>query len=117
MVAGLRWSNTVAGLSSTFGLGSSLCFFPDVTRNPFAIGVGVVIASSNVTFNVEHSYDFAGSSAFTASAATWFSSFISAATSNVSATFSSPVSALRLNVTSGSSTGTATLTAIQAGDI
>jgi hypothetical protein len=42
MAAGLRWSNTVTGLSSTFGLGSSLVFFPDLTRTPFNIGIGCV---------------------------------------------------------------------------
>jgi hypothetical protein len=119
MGAGLRWSNTVTGLSSTFGLGSSLVFFPDITRTPFNIGIGCVVNSTSAitSFNVEHSFDYAGmSSAFISSNATWFqNSTISAASSNISGNYAFPVSAIRLNVTAGSSAGTVTFTAIQAG--
>src|SRR5262249_566033 len=118
MAAGLRWSNTVTGLSSTFGLGSSLVFYPDVTRTPFNIGIGCVVNSSNITYNVEHTFDFTGSSAFISSNATWFqNSTISAASSNLTGNYAFPVSGIRPNVTAGSSTGMLTFTAIQAGGI
>ena len=71
--------------------------------------------SSAISYNVEASLDFSGSSSFISSAATWFSSGLSASTSNALASFGSPVSALRLNVVSGSSTGTVTASFVQAG--
>lgn len=118
MAAGLLWRNTVTGLSSTFGLGSSLVFFPDVMLTPFNIGVGCVVNSSNVTYNVEHTFDYTGSSTFISTAATWFqNSGISAQSTNKDGNYAFPVTAIRLNVTAGSSTGTVTMTAVQSGGI
>ncbi len=120
MAAGLRWTNTVTGLSSTFGLGSSLVFYPDVMLTPFNIGIGCVCNSTSAitAYNVEHSFDYTGSSVFISSNATWFlNSTISAASSNLSGNYAFPVSAVRLNVTAGSSTGTISFTAIQAGGV
>ena len=77
--------------------------------------VAAVVNSSAISYNVEASLDFSGSSSFISSAATWFSSGLSASTSNALASFGSPVSALRLNVVSGSSTGTVTASFVQAG--
>lgn len=115
-MAGLRWTNTITGLSSTFGLGSSLICAPDITQTPFAIGVGCVVNSTNITYNVEHTFDYTGSSAFISSNATWFlNSTIAAASSNLTGNYAFPVSAIRGNVTAGSSTGTLTITLIQAG--
>ena len=71
--------------------------------------------SSAMSYNVEASLDFSGSSSFISSAATWFSSGLSASTSNALTSFGFPVSALRLNVVSGSSTGTVTASFVQAG--
>jgi hypothetical protein len=114
-MAGQRWVTTITGLSSTFGLGSSIAYYPNIMANPFNIGVGCVINSSNITYNVEHTFD-AGSSAFISSNATWFqNSTISAASSNLTGNYAFPVTAIRPNVTAGSSTGTLTLTLIQAG--
>lgn len=116
MAAGLRWTNTVTGLSSTFGLTSSLVFFPDVMLNPFAIGIGCT--SSGNTYSVEHSFDYTGSSTFISSNATWFqNSTLSGATANLSGNYAFPVSAIRLNVTAGSSIANVTFTAIQAGGV
>lgn len=113
-MAGLRWVTTVTGLSSTFGFAS--INFPDVMQNPFAIGVGCVVNSTSITYSVEHSFDYTGSSAFISSNATWFqNSTISAASSNLTGNYAFPVSAIRPNVTAGSSTGTLTVTLIQAG--
>jgi hypothetical protein len=120
MAAGLQWRNTVVGLSSTFGLGSSLVFFPDLTRTPFAIGLACVCNSTSATtsYNVEHTFDYTGSSAFISSNAFWFqNSTISAASSNLTGNLAFPVSAVRLNVTAGSSVGTIAFTAIQAGGV
>lgn len=115
-MAGLRWSNTVTGQSSTFGLGSSLCFFPDIMVTPFNIGIGCVVNSTSVTYNVEHTFDFTGSSTFISSNATWFANGgIAAQSSNANGNYSFPVSGIRVNVTAGSSTGTVAFTAIQAG--
>lgn len=115
-MAGLRWVQTITGLSSTFGLGSSLAHFPDIMQNPFAIGVGCVVNSTNITYSVEHSFDYTGSSVFISSNATWFqNSTIAAAQGNLTGNYAFPVSAIRANVTAGSSTGTLTLTLIQAG--
>jgi hypothetical protein len=115
LVAGLQWRNTVTGLSSTFGLTSSLVFFPDVMVTPFNVGVGCVNSSAQ-TYNIEHTFDFTGSSTFISSNATWFqNSGITAATSNANGNYAYPVSGIRLNVTAGSSTATVAFTAIQAG--
>lgn len=115
-MAGLRWSNTVTGQSSTFGLGSSLVFYPDIMQTPFAIGVGVVTSSSGSTYSVEHTFDYTGSSTFISTAATWFgNSGLTSLSSNGNGNYAFPVSAIRLNVTAGSSTVVVTMTALQAG--
>src|SRR4051794_30250871 len=106
MAAGLRTVLVVTGLSSTFGLGSSLAFYPDVMLKPFNIGIGVTCNSTSAitSYNVEHSFDYTGSSVFISTAATWFqNSTLSAASSNLSGNYAFPVSAVRLNVTAGSS--------------
>jgi hypothetical protein len=116
-MAGQRWVQTITGLSSTFGLGSSLAYFPNIMANPFAIGIGCVMNSTSAitSYNIEHTFD-AGSSTFISSNATWFqNSTISAASSNLSGNYAFPVSAIRGNVTAGSSQGTLTITLIQAG--
>lgn len=118
MAAGLRWSNTVTGLSTTFGLGSSLVFYPNIMQVPFNIGIGCIVNSTSATYNVEHSFDFTGSSAFVSTAATWFiNSGLSAKSTNADGNYAYPVTAVRLNVTAGSSTGTVQMVAIQAGGI
>ena len=62
--------------------------------------------------------DYTGSSTFISTAATWFiNSGLSAASTNGTANYAFPVSAVRLNVTAGSSTGTATMAAIQPGGV
>lgn len=118
MAAGLQWRNTVTGLSSTFGLGSSLVFFPDLMLTPFNVSVAVVVNSGSITYNVEHTFDYTGSSTFISSNATWFqNSGMTAQSTNANGNYAFPVTAIRVNVTAGSSTGTAAFTAIQAGGI
>jgi hypothetical protein len=104
---------TLTGLSSTSGFPT---WFPDTAVRPFSVGIGCAVNSSAATYNVEHSFDFTGSSIFISSNATWFqNSTISAASSNLTGSYSFPVAAIRLNVTAGSSTGTVAFTAVQAG--
>jgi hypothetical protein len=112
----MPWSLTVTGNSTTFGLGSSLCFFPDYMIRPFNIGIGTIVNSTAVVFSVEHSFDYTGSSVFISTAATWFpNTGITAKTTNTDGNYAYPVSAIRLNVSAASSTGTVTLKLIQAG--
>lgn len=107
------YSITVTGLSSTFGYPT---YFPDTMIRPFNIGIGCIVNSTSVTYNVEHSFDYTGSSTFTSTAATWFqNSGISAKSTNQDGNYAYPVSAIRLNVTAGSSTGTVQMVLIQAG--
>ncbi len=112
----MPWSVTVTGNSSTFGLGSSLCYFPDYYVRPFNIGIGTIVNSTAVTFSVEHSFDYTGSSVFISTAATWFpNTGITAKSTNTDGNYAYPVTAIRLNTTSASSTGTVRLVLIQAG--
>lgn len=116
MAAGQRWTQTITGLSTTFGQGSSLAHYPNVMATPFNIGVGCVVNSTSITYTIEHSFDYIGSSTFISSNATWFpNSGISAKSTNQDGNYAYPVSAIRGNVTAGSSTGTLTITCIQAG--
>jgi hypothetical protein len=107
-----RWTTTLIGLSSTNG---TPVWVTDSAIRPFAITVASVVNTSAVSYNVEVSLDYTGSSTFLSSLATWFSSALSAQTSNALLALSTPISALRLNVVSGSSTGTVTVTALAAG--
>jgi hypothetical protein len=114
-MAGLRNVLTVTGLSSTAGFPIA---FPDIMQTPFNVSLGCVVNSTSAitAYNVEHSFDYTGSSAFISSNATWFlNSTISAASSNLTGNYAFPVSAIRLNVTAGSSQGTLTVTLLQAG--
>lgn len=106
------------------GSGVSNPWNPDYLKQaPFAIGVGCVINSSAVAYTVEHSFDpifFAiyGSSVGTvvSSNATWFpNSGITTQSTNKDGNYAFPVTAIRLNVSSGSSTGTVTMSLVQAG--
>ncbi len=105
---------TLTGLSSTSGYPM---YAPDYAIRPFNIGIGCVVNSTGTqTFNVEHTFDYTGSSVFISSNATWLqNSTISGATANITGDYAFPVSAIRLNVTAGASQGTVTMTLIEAG--
>ena len=62
---------SLTGLSSTAGF---LQWFPDTDIRPFSASVATVVNSSAVSYNLECTLDFSGSSTFISSAATWFSS-------------------------------------------
>jgi hypothetical protein len=109
-----RYVTTTTGLSSTFGWP---IYVPDCMVRPFNIGIGCVVSSTGTqTYNVEHSFDYTGSSTFISSNATWFAnSALNAQSSNANGNYASPVSVIRLNVTNGSSLGAVTMTIMQAG--
>jgi hypothetical protein len=92
-------------------------YVPDYMVRPFNIGLGVTMPSSGTsTYNVEHTFDYTGSSAFLSSNAIWFQhSTLSALSSNANGNYAFPVSAIRLNVTANSSSQLTTMTLMQAG--
>jgi hypothetical protein len=108
----IRWQKTLIGLSSTDGFP---IYFPDTAVRPFALTVSTYSASN--TYNVEHTLDYTGSSAFISSNATWFqNSTQSGAVSNLISNYAFPVTAIRLNVTAGSTTNAGvTMEIVQAG--
>lgn len=105
---------TQTGVSTTAGFTP---FYPaDYYVRPFAIGIGCVVNSTAVVYSVQHTFDYTGSSTFISSNATWFTNTtISSVSSNQDGNYAFPISAVRLNVTAGSSSGTVTMTLIQAG--
>lgn len=108
-----RFTITITGISSTEGYMTP--YFPDTMIRPFNIGIGCTNTSSQV-YTVEHSFDYTGSSTFISSNATWFpNSGITAKTTNQDGNYAYPVSAIRVQSSAGSSTGTVTMTIIQAG--
>ncbi len=109
---------TQTGLSTgTNGFTPTL--FPDYSVRPFSIGIGCVVNSTALSYSVQHSYDYTGSSAFNSSNASWFTpTAFSTLAANADGAYTYPVSAIRLNVTAtttSSAVNTVTLTAIQAG--
>ncbi len=97
-------------VTSKTGTGASSVLVLDHYRNPFNVGLAVVV-SGTVTYTVQHTFDDVLDASVTP---TWFSheqlaGQVAAADGN----YAFPVRGIRLNVTAG--TGTATLTAIQAG--
>jgi hypothetical protein len=109
---------SVTGPSSTGGFPT---FFPDLSRSPFNVGIGVTVNSSAVVWEVDHSFDYIGTlssnfNGFISSAATWFAhSTLASQTSAAVGNYSFGVSAIRGNVVSGSSTGLTTFTFVQSG--
>jgi hypothetical protein len=88
----------------------------DTYQDPFNVSIGVVLsAGASLTYSVEHTFDDVQAPGFDPSAATWFTNAgLSAKTTSLDGNYSFPVTGIRLNVTTYSS-GTATMTAIQAG--
>jgi hypothetical protein len=108
----MPWRVTLTGASSTNGWP---IYFPDYMIRPFNIGIGCVVNSTGVTYNVEHTFDDITLPTFTSSSATWFQSTITAKSTNQDGSYAFPVSAIRLNATAASSIGTVTINLIQAG--
>ena len=88
---------------SQTGAGSTNGIVTDYYISPFNIGFGVVV-SGTVNYTVQHTFD----------GTNWFNHpDVASATTNQDGNYAFPVAQIRLTVNSGS--GTATLTAIQAG--
>lgn len=89
------------------GVGSTEWIPCNLNLTPFNIGFGVVV-SGTVNYTVEHTFDIPSGSP-----AVFPHPSVAAQTTNKDGNYAYPVRAIRLTVNSG--TGTATLTAIQAG--
>ena len=83
--------------------------------SPFNVGFGCIVsAGATVSYTVQHTFDDVFSPTFNPATATWFNhSDVSSQTANTDGNYAFPVTAIRLNV--GSSNGTVTIKAIQAG--
>lgn len=92
------------------GAGSSSVAPVDTYRNPFNIGIGVVV-SGTVNYTIQHTFDDIQNAAVTP---VWFSHpTIAGQTTNQDGNYAFPVRAIKVLVNSGA--GTATATIIQAG--
>ena len=101
---------------SVGALGSSAVVPLDHYKQPFNVGVGVVLsAGATLTYTVEHTFNDPFDSSFSAATATWFpNTGLSAKTASSDGNYAYPVRAVRLTITAYTS-GTATMTLIQAG--
>lgn len=83
--------------------------------SPFNVGFGVTVTGS-VTYTVQHTFDDIWAKGYNPATGTWFNHpDVASQTANADGNYAFPVTAIRLNVSSGS--GSATLTAIQAGQV
>ena len=101
----------------TVGSATSSAPIPlDHYRDPFNVGVGVVLSSgATLTYTVEHTFDDVFAEGFNPSTAAWFAnSGLSAKTASLDGNYAFPVTAVRLRVSSYTS-GNATMTVLQAG--
>ena len=96
---------------SKTGTGSSAVLAVDFFRNPFNIGIGVVVTGT-VSFTVEFTFSDPSDPDFNPATAIWFSTGLTGSASAAQA-FTIPCRALR--VTNASGAGTSTLYAQQAG--
>lgn len=98
---------------SQTGVGSSAVIPMDTRKNPFNVGLGVAVTGT-VNYTVQHTFEDAFSPSFNAATAVWFNHpTLSALAANTDSNYAFAVRGIRLTVNSG--TGTAKLTAIQAG--
>ena len=83
---------------------------------PFNVGIGCDIsAGGSLTYTVEHTFDDVFAATFNSATATWFpNAGLTAQTTDANGNYSAPVAAVRLNVSAWTS-GTVTMTVIQAG--
>jgi hypothetical protein len=98
---------------SVTGVGVSAPIPVNLHQTPFAIGLGVKVTGT-VTYSVQHTFDDVYDPAFSPATAVWYNHpTLNALVVNADSNYAFPVTAIRLNNTLG--TGSATLTAIQAG--
>lgn len=95
---------------SKTGTGSSATIPTDTYRNPFNVGIGVVV-SGTVNYTIQHTFDDVQDAAVTP---VWFSHpSLAALSANADGNYAFPVTAIKILVNSGA--GTATAKIIQAG--
>lgn len=98
-------------------LGASPPIILDVNHSPFNVSVAVVLsAAANLTYTVEHTYDDVFANNFDPSTATWFPhASMTTKTASADANYTYPVRAVRLSLVSPYTSGSATMTVVQAG--
>lgn len=95
---------------SQTGAGSSITAVPDIHRNPFNIGIGVVV-SGTVNYTIQHTFDDVLNPAVTP---VWFSHpLLAGLTANADSNYAFPVRGIKVLVNSGAGSASATL--VQAG--
>ena len=99
--------------SISVGSAASSAWIPvDHRKTPFNIGLGVTIGAAVLTYKIQHTFDDVQDSAVSPTA--FDHPDVTGETTNQDGNYAFPVRAIRLNVTAWTS-GTATLTVIQAG--
>lgn len=95
-------------ITSKTGTGSSTPLVINTNTTPVNVGFAVVV-SGTVNYTVQHTYDNPSGTL-----TTWFdNSTVASQTANKDGAYTTPITAIRVTVNSG--TGTATLSAVQAG--
>ena len=91
----------------------------DINQSPFNVSVAVSLsAGASLTYTVEHTFDDIYAPGYDPDAATavWFSqSSLATKSQNAEGNYTYPIRAVRLSLVNPSSSGTATMTVIQAG--
>jgi hypothetical protein len=104
-------------LNGANGVGATAPIPLDINQSPFAVSVAVAVSGgASLTYTVEHTYDDVFAADFSPSTAIWWSQ-TSLTTKNTSleGNYTYPIRAVRLTLVSPTSSGTATMTVIQAG--
>jgi hypothetical protein len=95
------------------GVGASTLITPDIHLTPFNIGLFVAVTGT-INYTVQATGDDITAPGFTPGGATWYPhTTLASLAANAASNYAFPVTAIQLITNSG--TGTATLTAIQAG--
>lgn len=90
----------------------SAVIVPDINKSPFAIGAGVKVTGT-ITFAVQHTFDDVFSPTFDPATAKWYNHPTLTGSSDIDSNYAFAVRGIRLTTSAGS--GSATLTAVQAG--
>jgi hypothetical protein len=91
---------------------ASAVIVPDIHKSPFAIGAGVKVTGT-ITFQVQHTFDDVFSPTFDPATAVWYNHPTLTGSTNVDSNYAFAVRGIRITTSAG--TGSATLTAVQAG--
>jgi hypothetical protein len=104
-----------AVVQTVTGAGVSAPIPLDNYISPFNVGFGVIVSSgATVSYTIQHTFDNVFAANFNPATATWFNhEDLVSQTDNQDGNYAFPITAMRVNV--GTSNGTVTLKAIQAG--